>query len=149
MYLTVQLNSGGSLDVRFIDVISYITHQSCITSLGSSSNILLELSPTPRAANSTAIIDRITDMFKDQPVQEWDVTTTDIPVYFESFAGLIYVFMSLIFDAATVDLIGPPLMDMMGVPEENKAFIIDVYVPELRMSSFSQVNRNHLWIISS
>ena len=94
----------------------------------------MDLSTTPRAHNSTEIVSQITKLFMNSPVQEWSqpIAQVDIPVFFESFAGLIYTFMSLIFDNSTVDMIGPFLMETMGVPQDSQQFVLEEYVPELR-----------------
>jgi len=127
---------GSTVDVRFIDVVSFVAHQASLRPLNSDSPVLMDLNSTARSRNSTEIAQQLTSLFVDLPVQEWkeNIDGMDIPEFFNSFAGLITTLMSLIFDDGLVDVLGPFLMQTMQVPEEIQSFILDEYVPELRAS---------------
>ncbi len=72
-------------------------------------------------------------MFLNQHPSQWkdDILETDVPGYFISFAGIVCTSFTLALNDSTVDTILPPLMDLFDFPEDQKDFILNVYLPEV------------------
>ena len=75
----------------------------------------------------------ILDMFMNKNITEWKdfVIQRDVPDYFLTFAGLMTTAFTLSFDDTFVDQLLPVLMELFGMPEDQRDFTIDYYVPEV------------------
>ena len=61
-----------------------------------------------------------------------EIAKLDTPQYMLTFSGIITNVLTLLFPPETVDTIVPSLMDVFGIPDEDRAFIMDHYLPEIR-----------------
>merc|ERR1719348_1692696 len=76
-------------------------------------------------------------MLRTQPVDTWTqgIDDLDTPDYMLTFSGIICTLLTLQLPADQVDSYLPPLMDAFNLPEEARAFIFDVYLPEIRVGT--------------
>jgi len=127
---------GNIADNRFIDVVSYIAHQSSLQHLPVS-NKVMDLSLTPRSKSSTATAQQLADMLRTQSVDTWTegIAGLDTPDYMLTFSGLVCTLLTLQLPEDQVDTIVPPLMDAFGLPDDARAFIFDHYLPEIRLAT--------------
>lgn len=127
---------GNIADNRFIDIVSYVAHQASLLHLPQASTVLTDLSLTPRNATSVMVAQRLTDMMQNDHVNTWmdGIAGLDTPQYMSTFSGIICNVLTLLFSPETVDEIVPQLMDLFGLPEEDRTFILEHYLPELRVA---------------
>jgi len=124
---------GNIADNRFIDVVAFIAHQGSLANLPVS-DVVRDLSLSPRARDSVATAQQLADMLRTQPVDTWTqgIEDLDTPEYMLTFSGIICTLLTLQLEADQVDSYLPPLMDAFNLPNETRAFIFDVYLPEIR-----------------
>merc|ERR1719348_2085878 len=124
---------GNIADNRFIDVVAYLAHQASLENLPVS-NLVRELSTTQRERNSTATAQQLADMLRLEPVNNWIgfIDELDTPEYMTTFSGIVVTLLTLQLPEAQVDTILPTLMDAFSLPEETRAFVFDIYLPEIR-----------------
>jgi len=127
---------GNIADNRFIDVVAYLAHQASLANLGVS-DVVRELSIIPRARNGTATAQQLADMLRTQPVNSWIgyIEELDTPDYMLTFSGIVVTLLTLQLPEDQVDTVLPVLMDAFGLPEGTRAFVFDVYLPELRVGT--------------
>merc|ERR1740131_859029 len=124
---------GNIADNRFIDVVAYLAHQASLENLPVS-QVVRELSPTPRTRNGTDTAKQLADMLRTQPVNSWIglIEELDTPDYMLTFSGIVVTLLTLQLPQDQVDAVLPVLMDAFSLPNETRAFVFDVYLPEIR-----------------
>jgi len=127
---------GNIADNRFIDVVAFLAHQGSLANLPVS-DVVRDLSLSPRARDSRATAQQLADMLRTQPVDTWTqgIDDLDTPDYMLTFSGIICTLLTLQLPADQVDSYLPPLMDAFNLPEDARAFIFDVYLPEIRVGT--------------
>jgi len=124
---------GNIADNRFIDVVAYLAHQASLENLPVS-NLVRELSTTQRQRSGTATAQQLADMLRTSPVESWIgfIEELDTPDYMLTFSGIVVTLLTLQLPQDQVDAVLPPLMDAFSLPNDTRAFITDLYLPELR-----------------
>ena len=69
-------------------------------------------------------------------MEKWhDITSgIDLPRIQRTFGALFGYILTLLLDPATVDQLAPPLLDLLGVPEEDHDFLALDFLPAIRNS---------------
>ena len=126
---------GISFDANMISILSYAAHQASIENLISlgPSCIITDLNSTCRESSGIEIANSISDMVLTMPVTEWEdhIESIDMPSFFITFGGLVSSALTLAFEDETVDALAPFLMDLLSMPEDLQAFILEDYIPEV------------------
>ena len=151
----------GKLDEHMIGVLSYAVYQASIENLRAigASPIITDLSLSRRELTGVEIASKMSDMFLELPVFNWETnfTTIDMPDYEVTFAAIIASSMSLSFDNhqlsnillqvrapvmkldsiitfikyGTVDSLTNVLMHLFVLKEGLQDFILYQYIPEV------------------
>jgi len=127
---------GNIADNRFIDVVSYLAHQAMLENLQVSS-IVKDLSPTPRNRSSIEIAQQLADMLQKMPVETWEegIADLDTPEYMMTFAGIVSTLLTVQLPPEQVDSIIDLLADAFSLPEDIKKFLVEQYLPEIRVAT--------------
>ena len=127
-------NLGGQQDTGPIKVIALMIHQSSISAIPNASCVLTDLSETPRKYSGLDLAEEFVKMHLNLPVYEWyDYTDAfEMPNYYLIFSGIFTTVLTMAYDEDIVDKWIPIFSDAFGVPEDDQAFIIEKYLPELR-----------------
>jgi hypothetical protein len=94
----------------------------------------------------------VLEMFMSKPIPEWKdhIVDLNLPDYYITFSGLVINSFTLAFDDATVDALVPILMDAFGIPEDQKTFILEQYIPEVNhMSEIASFGKLGLYSIDN
>jgi len=148
---------GQLLDNFMISVVSYIVHQASLAALDGLPPELTDLAPSRRPLTAVQISEKMVRMFSEQPVELWFHKTlqVDIPDYMTTFSATYCTIFSLVLPEALVDWIVPALIDVFAVPPDMKQFVMDRYLPLVRIHltpiklSFFQTMKLWLSILSA
>lgn len=127
---------GNIADNRFIDVVAFIAHQASLANLPVS-DAVRDLSMIPRARDSRATAQQLADLLRSEQVDNWTqgIEELDTPDYMLTFSGIVCTLLTLQLPAEQVDTVLPVLMDAFNLPEEARAFVFDIYLPEIRVAT--------------
>jgi len=125
---------GNVADNRFIDIVAFVAHQASVKNLPDVSSVVRDLSLTPRSKSSVESSEDLTKLFENTPVEEWTqaILDVDMPDYMLTFSGLVSTFLTLLLDDTLADIAIPALMDLFSLPDEQREFVFDHYLPEIR-----------------
>ena len=86
----------------------------------------------------------IQSRYNNEAVEAWhDITSgINMPAIQRTFGALFGYILTLLLDPATVDQLAPPLLDLLGVSEEDHDFLALEFLPAIRNSLSLQC-----WII--
>ena len=76
----------------------------------------------------------IKSRYNEEPVEKWHDLTSgiDLPRIQRTFGALFGYILTLLLDPATVDQLAPPLLDLLGVGEEDHDFLALEFLPAIR-----------------
>ena len=102
--------------------------------LGVSSKIT-DLMGTVRIFTGIELARNVSNIFLTKPVNEWEaeISSFDIPDYYLSFAAILTSSITLAMEPWAADLLIPVVMDQFGLAQVNRDFILNEYLPEVRM----------------
>ena len=74
--------------------------------------------------------------YNEEAVEEWhDITSgIQLPRIQRTFGALFGYILTLLLDTATVDQLAPPLLDLLGVSQEDHDFLELDFLPAIRYS---------------
>ena len=74
--------------------------------------------------------------YNEEAVEEWhDITSgIQLPRIQRTFGALFGYILTLLLDPATVDQLAPPLLDLLGVSQEDHDFLELDFLPAIRYS---------------
>ena len=152
----------GALDTHMIDVLAYSIYQASIENLRElgASPIITDLQSTKRAQTGVELARSMSDMFKTMPANQWltHFKAMDLPDLEMSFAAIVSSIFSTILDHqqignifrevaqpfkdlgsltsflkyGTVDFLVPVLMELFDLKQEQRDFILNQYIPEVK-----------------
>lgn len=136
---------GNVADNRLIDVLSFVSYQVSIEAFlpmsnATAFNILRDLQTIPRSASAVESTQALTQMFLEQPVDDWQagIDALDMPDYYLTFAALVGNVLNVLLPSETVDTIIDALATAFGLPEEYLTFMDQQYLPALRSATEAQ-----------
>ena len=102
--------------------------------LGVSSKIT-DLMGTVRNSTGIELARNVSNIFLTKPVNEWEaeISSSDTPDYYLSFAAILTSSITLAMEPWAADLLIPVVMDQFGLAQVNRNFIMNEYLPEVRM----------------
>ena len=102
--------------------------------LGVSSKIT-DLMDTGRVSTGIELARNVSNIFLTKPVNEWEaeISSFDTPDYYLSFAAILTSSITLAMEPWAADLLIPVVMDQYGLAQVNRDFIMNEYLPEVRM----------------
>ena len=102
--------------------------------LGASSKIT-DLMGTVRISTGIELARNVSNIFLTKPVNEWEaeISSFDAPDYYLSFAAILTSSITLAMEPWAADLLIPVVMDQFGLAQVNRDFILNEYLPEVRM----------------
>lgn len=123
---------GKIQDTKSNDLFIYILHQASMINIPYDP-ILHDLSLTPRVMSAPEIVEYWLDMFDTKPVTQWNAAfeIVDIPGIQKQFSAVFGKILLLEFGYNGTITIATPLMDLLGVGQEDREFIFDLYLPLL------------------
>ena len=76
----------------------------------------------------------IQSRYKNEAVEAWHEITSgiDLPAIQRTFGALFGYILTLLLDPATVDQLAPPLLDLLGVGEDDHDFLALNFLPAIR-----------------
>ena len=133
---------GGETDTVMIAVMAYIMQQASMRRLPEElkSPILIDLSFERRNMSGVGIAQTLTDMYRTEPNSKWlgILTSLDIPSYETSFSALIVSLLTILFPEPIVLPTASSLIDVFGIDEPTKMFILEAYIPSVQ-KAYSQI----------
>ena len=77
------------------------------------------------------------DRYNNKPVYEWHAITSDIDVSTiqRTFAGIVGYILTLLFDPVIVDQVSSVALDLLGVSQEDRDFMMIYFLPAIREAS--------------
>jgi len=129
-------NLGGSQDVRSNDLFPFIIYQAGVSNIPYNP-VIHDLSTEPRNVTGEQAVDIFHHMYDNEAVEKWhDITSgINLPRIQRTFGALFGYILTLLLDPATVDQLAPPLLDLLGVPEEDHDFLALDFLPAIRNAS--------------
>ena len=128
-------DTGGSLDVDLISILTYAMHQASIENLADlgASTVITDLSRTPREMSAADMAGSISDMFLAEPPYKWQNHSKSIhtPNYFVTIPAVATTAFSVGFDDSVVDALAPILLNLFGIDQEDQDFLLNEYIPEV------------------
>ena len=105
--------------------------------LGASSKIT-DLMDNARDSTGIDLARNVSYIFLTKPVNEWEaeISSFDTPDYYLSFAAILTSSITLAMEPWAADLLIPVLMDQFGLAQVNRDFILNEYLPEVRMYTY-------------
>lgn len=127
---------GSFQDIGAISMFVYPLYEALLENLNFSSPILHDLNSTARSLRALDLVDAHMEMHRTVPVKNWSrfLESMDIPSVEMVFAGMITTLFILI-DPKLVDNTAPFLLDAFHATEEQKDFVKNEFVPELKRSA--------------
>ena len=155
-----RLGDLDGLMIRVLAYVIYQASIENLRDLGASP-IITDLKSTNRALDGVQTARSMSDMFLNMPVDQWldhiKVINQSLPEYEVTFAAIVSSILSFSFDHqelrkifqkvdrpfktfdslisflkyGTVDILVPVLMDLFGIEQEQKDFILNQYIPEV------------------
>ena len=70
-------------------------------------------------------------------MEEWHAITSgvQVPDLRRTFAGMFGYILTVLVDPSTVDQLAAPFLDLLGVGEEDKQFVLEDFLPAIRNAS--------------
>jgi len=129
-------NLGGGQDVRSNDLFPFIIYQAGVSNIAYDP-IIHDLSTRPRNVTGEGAVDIFHNMYNNEPVENWHDLTSgiDLPRIQRTFGAIFGYILTLLLDPATVDQLAPPLLDLLGVSEEDHHFLQIDFLPAIRNAS--------------
>ena len=123
--------TGNIMDNEIIQILSFILHQAMVAPLGVDDPIINDLSTSAREKNAVELNAELSNMFVNNPIEEWDdvITGMDKPNYWLTFAGIVCTFFTLVLEEETADEIISVLADLFSFPEDEYKFINETFLP--------------------
>jgi len=131
-----QTQLGGDMDRKSNDLFVFIVYQAGVSNIPYDP-VIHDLSNAPRNISGEGAVDAFLDMYLNKPVTEWSAATNgiDIPKLQKTFCGVLGYVFTLVFDPETVDQLVPSLMETFGVTPEDQVFVMDAFLPAIRIAS--------------
>ena len=75
--------------------------------------------------------------YNNKPVYEWHAITSDIdvPSIQRTFAGIVGYILTLLFDPDIVDQVALLFLDLFGVSQDDRDFMMISFLPAIRKAS--------------
>merc|ERR1711971_554391 len=127
---------GGGQDVRSNDLFPFIIYQAGVSNIPYNP-IIHDLSTEPRNVTGEEAVDIFHDMYNNEAVEKWHEITSGInlPAIQRTFGALFGYILTLLLDPATVEQLVPPLLDLLGVGEDDHDFLALEFLPAIRNAS--------------
>lgn len=125
---------GYLYDNEMIAIIAYIAYQSQVNFIAGDSDILKYLAPKARKQSIDDIVANISISFANADTKDWATVIEDADFphdYFYTFAGVIYVMITLIFPWTIATQI-LSILTKLCLNEEQGDFMENQYLPALK-----------------